>query len=62
MSNIDLEQTFGCRVDVQLIFKYIRRNKTILDVNMKKHPRQIRHPVMNLKMELLVKIVLDFKL
>ena len=36
--------------------------RSIVDVNLKKHPRQIQQPVPDLKMELLVKIVNDFKL
>ena len=36
--------------------------RSILNINLKKYPRQIRHPVIDLKMELLVKIVTDFKL
>ena len=58
-----LEQTFVCRYDVQLILKNVGRNKrSILNINLKKYPRQIQHPVIDLKMELLVKIVIDFKL
>ena len=36
--------------------------RSILNVNLKKYPRQIQHPVIDLKMELLCKIVSDFKL
>ena len=36
--------------------------RPILNVNLKKYPRQIQHPVINLKIELLVKTVNDFKL
>ena len=36
--------------------------RSILNVNLKKYVRQIQHPVIDLKMELLVKIVNDFKL
>ena len=36
--------------------------RSILIVNLKKYPKQIRHPVIELKMELLIKIVNDFKL
>ena len=36
--------------------------RSILNTNLKKYPRQIQHPVIDLKMELLVKIVTDFKL
>ena len=38
----------------------IKRPK--LNVNLKKYPWQIQHPVIDLRMELLVKIVDDFKL
>ena len=41
------------KVDVQLIFKNIRRNK---NKNLKKPPSQAQHIVIDLKMELLVKI------
>ena len=34
----------------------------IVNVNLKKYPTQIQHHVTDLKMELLVKIVNDFKL
>ena len=36
--------------------------KSIVNVNLKKYPWQIQHPVPDLKMELLVKIVNNFKL
>ena len=36
--------------------------RPILNANLKKYPRQIQHPVLDLKMEILVKIVSDFKL
>ena len=36
--------------------------KSILNVNLKKYPRQIQQPIIDLKMELLIKIVNDFKL
>ena len=36
--------------------------KPILNVILKKYPRQIQHPVIDFKMDLLVKIVNDFKL
>ena len=36
--------------------------KSILNVNLKKYARQIQHPVTDLKIELLVKIINDFKL
>ena len=53
--------TFVCRVVVPLIFKNVRRRKrSIINVNLKKYPGQIQHPVIDLKMELLFKIVNDF--
>ena len=63
-SSIYLEQTFVCKVDVRLIFKNVRRNKKayIPNVNLTKYARKIQHPVIDLKMELLVKIVNYFKL
>ena len=36
--------------------------KSIINVNLKKYPKQIQHPVADLKMELLAKIVNDLKL
>ena len=52
-----------CRVDVPLIFKNVRRRKkSIVNVNLKKYLSHIQHPVTDLKMELLAKIVNDFKL
>ena len=36
--------------------------KSILNVNLKKYPRQIQQPITDFKMELLIKIVNDFKL
>ena len=36
--------------------------RSIINVNLKKYPRQIQHPVTDLKMELLAKIVNDFTL
>ena len=36
--------------------------RPIINVNLKKHPRHIQHPVTDLKMELLVINVNDFKL
>ena len=36
--------------------------RSILNVNLKKDPRQIQHPTKDFKIELLVKIVIDFKL
>ena len=35
--------------------------RSIINVNLKKYPRHIQHPVTDLKMELLVKTVNDFK-
>ena len=52
------------RADAQLIFfKMLGEiTRSILNVNLKKDPRQIQHPTKDLKIELLVKIVIDFKL
>ena len=62
-SSIYLEQRFVCSVDVQLIFKNIRRNKrSLLNVNLEKYPKRIQHFVINFKMELFVNFVIDFKL
>ena len=36
--------------------------KSIININLKKYPKQIQHHVTDLKMELLVKIVNDCKL
>ena len=36
--------------------------KSILDVHLKKHPRQIQLPVKYVKMDFFVKIVIEFKL
>ena len=36
--------------------------RSIVNLNLKKYPRQIKHPVPDLKMELLVKTGNDFKL
>ena len=36
--------------------------RSIINLNLKKYPRHIQHPVTDLKMELLVKIVNDFEL
>ena len=49
-----------CRVDVQLIFR--RNKRSILNVNLKKYPKQTKHPVIDLKIELFVSIVIEFKL
>ena len=35
---------------------------SMINVNLKKYPRQIQHPVTDLKMKFLTKIVYDFKL
>ena len=52
-----------CRVDVQLIFKNVRRNKKVYTkCKLKKIPEADSALVIELKMELLVKIVMDFKL
>ena len=59
-SSIYLEQTFLCKVDLQLNFR--RKKRSILNVNLKNYRRQIQHPAIDLKMELTVKIVNDFKL
>ena len=37
-------------------------DRSITNVNLKKYSRQIQHPVTDLKMDLLGKIVNDFKL
>ena len=63
VSSIYLEQIFACRVDVQLIFKKVRRNKKIYTkCKSEKISGAESASVINLKMELLVKIVNDFKL
>ena len=59
-SSIYLEQTFVCKVDLQLNVR--RKKRSILNVNLKNYPRQIQHPAIDLKMELTAKIVSDFKL
>ena len=52
-----------CRDDVQLIFKNVRSNKKVYTkFKSEKYPRQIQHPVIDRKMELLAKIVNDFNL
>ena len=40
----------------------IIKKRSIINVNLEKYPRQIQHPVTDLKMELLAKIVNDYKL
>ena len=61
-----VKQTFVCRVVVPLIFKNVRRRKKIYDkYKSEKIPdsaQQIQHPVTDLKMELLAKIVNNLKL
>ena len=53
-----VKQTLVCRVDVPLIFKNVRRKKrSIINVNLKKYAKQVKHYVTDLKVELLVKIV-----
>ena len=59
-SSIYLEQTFVCKVDLQLNVR--RKKRSILNVNLKNYPRQIQHPAIDLKMELTAKIVSNFKL
>ena len=62
-SSICLEKTFMSRVDVQLIFKNVRTNKKVYTkCKSKKIPQADSALVIELKMELLVKIVMDFKL
>ena len=39
----------------------LEEKRSIINVNLKKYPRQLQHPAIDLKMELLVKIVNDFK-
>ena len=58
--SIYLEQTFVCKVDLQLNVR--RKKRSILNVNLKNYPRQIQHPAIDLKMELTAKIVSNFKL
>ena len=55
MENIKtLKQTFVCRINVQSIFKNVRRNKSyIVNVNLKKYPKQIKHPVIDLNSTLM---------
>ena len=51
------------RDDVKLIFKNVTRNeRSILHLNLKKYPKQTQYPVIDLKMELSVNIVIAFKL
>ena len=55
MENIKaLKQAFVCRINVQSIFKNVRRNKSyIVNVNLKKYPKQIKHPVIDLNSTLM---------
>ena len=40
----------------------IIKKRSIINVNLKKYPRQIQHLVTDIKMDLLAKIVNDYKL
>ena len=61
--SIYLEQTFACRVDVQLIFKTVRRNKKVYTKRKSEEISEVDSTsVIDLKMELLVKVLDDFKL
>ena len=63
--SIYFEQKFVCRVDIELIFKSVRRNKEVYTrCKSKKNNRgRFRTPyVTDLKMEFFVKVVNDFKL
>ena len=52
-----------CRVEVLLILKNVsRRERSVINVNLKIYSRKIQHLVTDLEMELLVKIINDFKL
>ena len=54
--------TLVSRVMVPLIFKNVRRIKEVYNkCKSEKIPKRIQHPVIDLKMELLLKIVNDFK-
>ena len=51
----------------ELLFQYLKmlgeEKRSMINVNLKKYPRQIQHPVTDLKMELVNnKIVNNFKL
>ena len=62
-ANIKVEETFVFRVDVQLLFENVGRNKKIYTkCKSEKLPEVVQHPVIVLKMQLLVKFVNDFKL
>ena len=53
----------GITVVITLTFKNVRRRKKVYTkCKSEKYFRQIHHPVTDLKMELLAKIVSDFKL
>ena len=61
-SGIYFEQIFVDRADVQSIFKNVRRNKKVYAKRKsEKYPRHVQHFVVDLKMDLLVKIVINFK-
>ena len=53
-----------CRAVVTLIIKNVRRRKKVYNKckSEKKYPRQIQHPVTDLKKKLLAKIVSDFEM
>ena len=52
-----------CSIPVVYLYKMLGEEKrSVTNVNLKEYPRQIQHPVTDLKMELLAKIVNDFKL
>ena len=53
-----------CRAVVTLIIKNIKRRKKVSNKckSEKKYPRQIQHPVTDLKKKLLAKIVSDFEM
>ena len=53
-----------CKIVVPLIFENVRRRKKVYNKckSEKKYPKQIQHPVADCKMELLAKIVNNFKL
>ena len=48
--------------EIVMIFRLREKKTSIINVNLKKCPRQIPHPVIELKMELFTKIVNNFKL
>ena len=53
-----------CKIVVPLIFENVRRRKKVYNKckSEKKYPRQIQHPVTDLKKKLLAKIVSDFEM